>query len=71
MIFSCILLRKMDSVVVRGFGAVVGLGRFGEIWALARGAGMEADNMPTATTTRAMDRNMNPGTMRDVPTLAG
>ena len=31
MILSCILLRKMDNVIVSGCGAVVGLGRFGEI----------------------------------------
>jgi len=30
MILSCILLRKMEIVVVSGFDAVVGLGRLGE-----------------------------------------
>jgi hypothetical protein len=35
MILSCILLRKMD-IVVSGFGAMIGLGRLGEMpWALA------------------------------------
>src|ERR1700722_9551277 len=44
MILSCILLRKIDSVVVSGFGAPVGLGRFGEIWALATDAKTETHN---------------------------
>jgi hypothetical protein len=43
MILSCILLLKMDSVVVSGFGALIGLGRFGEIWALATDAKRETD----------------------------
>jgi hypothetical protein len=34
----------MDSVVVSGFGAPVGLGRFGEIWALATDAKTETHN---------------------------
>ena len=33
-----IAAQKMDKVVVSGFGAAIGLGRFGEIWALARDA---------------------------------
>src|SRR5580692_1731369 len=57
MILSCILLRKMDIVVVSGFGAIVGLGRLGETWALAKDAKTETAAMPTGTTTRAMDRN--------------
>jgi hypothetical protein len=48
----------MDSVVVSGFGAAIGLGRLGEIWALAKDAKTETDTMPTGTTTRAMDRNI-------------
>src|SRR5580658_7718508 len=63
MILSCILLRKMDNVVVSGFGAAIGLGSFGEIWALAKDAKRETDTMATATTTLAMDRNIkNPPT---------
>jgi hypothetical protein len=58
MILSCILLRKMDSVVVSGFGAVVGLGRLGEIWALVKDAKTETSTTPTGSTTRAMDRNI-------------
>jgi|HubBroStandDraft_3_1064219.scaffolds.fasta_scaffold779255_1 hypothetical protein len=58
MILSCILLRKMDSVVVSGFGAVAGLGRLGEIWALAKDAKTETDTKPTGTRARAMDRNI-------------
>src|SRR6202050_107964 len=58
MILSCILLRKMDNVVVSGFGAIVGLGRLGETWALAKDARTEIDTKPTGTTTRAMDRNI-------------
>jgi hypothetical protein len=58
MILSCILLRKMDSVVVSGFGAVVGLGRLGEIWALAMVAKTETNTTQTGTTKRAMDRNI-------------
>src|SRR5580704_4884468 len=58
MILSCILLRKMDIVVVSGFGAAIGLGRLGEIWALAKDAKMEKDTMPTGTTTRVMDRDI-------------
>src|SRR5271170_3924763 len=58
MILSCILLRKMDNVVVSGFGALVGLGRLGETWALAKDANTETDTMPTGTTTRAMDRTI-------------
>src|SRR5580658_7288056 len=62
-ILSCILLRKMDNVAVSGFGAAIGLGRFGEIWALAKEAKTETDTMPTGTMTRAMDRNIsNPPT---------
>jgi hypothetical protein len=45
----------MDNVVVRGFGAAMGLGRFGEIWALAKDAKTEKDTMATGTTTRAMN----------------
>src|SRR5580658_10012655 len=67
MILSCILLRKMDNVVVSGFGAVLGLGRSGEIWALAEDARTERDTMLTGTTTRAKDRNINARTMRQVP----
>src|ERR1700683_5583758 len=48
----------MDIVAVSGFGAAIGLGRFGEIWALARDARTETETMPTGTTTRAMDRNI-------------
>jgi hypothetical protein len=63
MILSCILLRKIDIVFVSGFGAMIGLGRLGEIWALAKDAKTETDTMPTGTTTRAMDRNIkNPPT---------
>jgi hypothetical protein len=40
----------MDSVVVSGFGAPVGLGRFGEIWALAKDAKVRF----SATTARTM-----------------
>src|ERR1700683_4813091 len=58
MILSCILLRKMDIVVVSGFGAAIGLGRSGEIWALAKDAKTETYTMPTGTTTRAIDRNI-------------
>src|ERR1700734_2348076 len=58
MILSCILLRKMDNVVVSGFGAAIGLGRFGEIWALAKDAKTETDTMTTRITTRTMDRNI-------------
>jgi hypothetical protein len=63
MILSCILLRKMDMVFVSGFGGVGGLGKSGEIWALAEDAKtqtdiMQTDIMPTGTTTRAMDRNI-------------
>src|SRR5450755_1789901 len=58
MILSCILLRKMDSVVVSGFGAAIGLGMLGEIWALAKDAKTETNTMPKGTTTRAMDRNI-------------
>jgi len=56
MILSCILLRKMDIVVVSGFDAMVGLGM--PCWALAKDAKTETDTMPTGTTTRAMDRNI-------------
>src|ERR1700722_14867416 len=56
MILSCILLRKMDIVVVSGFGSAIGLGM--RIWALAKDAKTETDTMPTGTTTRAMDRNI-------------
>jgi hypothetical protein len=53
----------MDNVVISGFGAAIGLGRFGEIWALAKDAKRETDTRPTETTTRAMDRNIkNPPT---------
>jgi hypothetical protein len=53
----------MDIVVVSGFGAMIGLGRFGEIWALAEDAKAKIDTMPTGATTRAMDRNIkNPPT---------
>jgi hypothetical protein len=63
MILSCILLRKMDIVVVSGFGAAIGLGRFGEIWAFTKDAKTETDTTPTGTTARAMDRNIeNPPT---------
>jgi hypothetical protein len=48
----------MDIVVVNGFGAAIGLGKFGDIWALAKDAKMETDTIPTGTTTRAMDRNI-------------
>src|ERR1700689_806029 len=58
MILSCILLRKMDSVVVSGFGAAIGLGRPGLIWALAKDAKAETNNIPTGTTTRATGRNI-------------
>jgi hypothetical protein len=47
------LLRKMDCVVVSGFGARVGLGKAGEIWAWATDAKTETDN-----TTQAMNRNI-------------
>jgi hypothetical protein len=53
----------MDIVVLSGFGAMIGLGRLGEIWALAKDAKTETDTMPTGTTTRAMDGNIkNPPT---------
>src|SRR5580704_1289742 len=55
MILSCILLRKMDNVVVSGFGAAIGFGRLGEIWALAKDARTETNTMPTGSMTRAMD----------------
>jgi hypothetical protein len=58
MILSCILLRKMDNVAVSGFGALIGLGRFGEIWALAKDANTETDAMTTGTKMRAIDRNI-------------
>ena len=48
----------MDIVAVSGFGAVIGLGRFGEICALAKDAKTETATMPTGITTRAMDRNI-------------
>jgi hypothetical protein len=48
----------MDIVFVNGFGAAIGLGKSGAIWAWAKGAKMETDTMPTGTTTRAMDRNI-------------
>ena len=38
MIVPCILLRKIDMVVVNGLGAVIGLGRLGKTWALAKDA---------------------------------
>src|SRR5580693_6292798 len=66
MILSCMLLRKMDIVAVSGFGAAIGLGRSGEIWASARDAKTETDSMPTGTTTRAMDWNIE-----DPPTTPG
>src|SRR5579863_7692464 len=56
MILSCILLRKMDIVVVSGFDAMIGLGM--PCWALAKDAKTETDTTPTGTTTRAMDRNI-------------
>src|SRR5580658_1613030 len=58
MILSCILLRKMDIVVVSGFGAAIGLGRLDETWALAKDAKTETNTIPTGSTTRAMDRNI-------------
>src|SRR5215469_16553299 len=69
MILSCILLRKMDNVFVSGFGSAIGLGKFGEIWALAKDARTETDIMPTGTTARAIGRTMNAWTMRQGPTL--
>src|SRR5277367_722561 len=54
MILSCILLRKMDSVVVSGFDAMIGLGM--PCWALAKDATVRL-SAPTART------------MRQVPTL--
>jgi hypothetical protein len=48
----------MDSVVVSGFGAPVGLGKSGEIWALATDAKTETDTTTTGITTRAMYRNI-------------
>src|ERR1700722_12256970 len=61
MILSCILLRKMDIVLVSGFGSAIGLGM--RICALAKDAKTETDTMPIGTTTRAKDRNIkNPPT---------
>src|ERR1035438_10009299 len=56
MILSCILLRKMDIVVVSGFDAMIGLGM--PCWALAKDAKTETDSMPMGTTKRAMHRNI-------------
>jgi hypothetical protein len=54
MILSCILLRKMDSVVVSGFGTAIGLGMpFG---ALATDATAKTNIAPKRATTRARDR---------------
>ena len=52
------LLRKMDSVFVSGFGEVVGFGKLGEIWAFAKDAKTEADTMVKGTKKRAMDRSI-------------
>jgi hypothetical protein len=56
----------MDRVVVSGFGAPVGFGKFGEIWAFAKDVKTETNNIPTGSATRAMDRNMKnpPGSPR-------
>ena len=56
----------MDSVVVSGFGAEVGLGRLGETWALVKDAKANIDTRPTGKMTRAMDRNI-----KNPPTSAG
>jgi hypothetical protein len=45
---------------------LIGLGRFGEIWALAKDAKTETDTRPAETTRRAMDRNI-----RSPPTSPG
>jgi hypothetical protein len=46
----------MDSVVVSGFDAMIGLGM--PCWALAKDAKTETDSMPTGITKRATDRNI-------------
>jgi hypothetical protein len=53
----------MDIVAVSGFGLMIGLGGLGWPWAFVKDAKTETDIMPTGTTTRATDRNIqNPPT---------
>jgi hypothetical protein len=71
MILSCILLRKMDRVMVSGFAALIGLGM--PCWALAKDPKAEREAMLTGTTMRAINRNIQePSNMpwaRIIPTV--